>query len=306
MSAHVRTARATLFREGRLACNDGGVDGERDRGARFGRGSATACRAALLLLLSVGGASTAAAQALRDFCADRPGLGTPACTIDPGHVAVEIGVADLTHDAQAGAQSDSLVLGDLLVRYGLTDRVEAQIGWQALGLVRTRAAAGGVEHLSGTGDVRLALRGNLLNPDGSGLSIALMPQLTLPTGGEAIGERDWSAALLLPVSYELGDGIQMAFTGEIDHVSDAEGDGHHLAYGAVFGLEAPLGEALSAAVELAASRDEEPGEHATELLGGLSLAWSPSDSLQLDAGTSIGLNNAAADLEVYFGVARRF
>ncbi|TFI59341.1 transporter [Sphingomonas parva] len=249
---------------------------------------------------------SASAQARRDFCPDRPGLGTPACTIDRGHAAVEIGLADWTLDRGSGERTDTVVLGDMLVRYGLSDRIEAQIGWQALGLMRHRDAAGGVDRSTGVGDVRLALRANLLNPDGSGLSVALMPQLTMATGDQPLGDGDWSAALLLPLSYELGEGLQIAATGEIETAPDEAGSGHHLAYGGVLGLEAPLAQDLGAAIEIAARRDKEPGEHRTELLGGLSLAWSARESLQFDLGVNLGLNGNAPDLELYVGIAKRF
>src|SRR6185503_1298265 len=62
------------------------------------RGIASALLAALLLLA----AGTARAEGLRDFCPDRPGLGTPACTMDPGHIAVELGLGDWTLTRQSG------------------------------------------------------------------------------------------------------------------------------------------------------------------------------------------------------------
>jgi hypothetical protein len=260
--------------------------------------------AALLALAAAPGA--ASAQDLREFCPDRPGLGTPACTIDKGHLAVELGLLDWTRDREAGSRTDTIVAGDLLVRYGLSDRIEAQVGWQAVGHLRERDPSGSVDRATGTGDVRLALRGNLLNPDGSLLSVAVMPFVTLPTGGDAIGAGDWTAGVLLPVSFALPNDVQLAFTGEIDAAADETGGGHHLAYGGIVGIDTPLGHDVSATVELAAKRDDERGQRRSELLSGLSLGWSASDSLQLDAGANVGLNGPAPDLELYVGIARRF
>jgi len=245
--------------------------------------------AALMLLLAGG----ARAQAPRDFCPDRPGLGTPACTIDRGHVAVELGLVDWTRDGG----EDVVAAGDLLVRYGLTENLEVQLGWTAY----THAPAD-----SGTGDLFVAARRNLMHPDGSGFSVAVMPYATLPTGSDGIGAGDWGAGVLVPMSYELPHGFALGLTAEADAAIDEDGDGRHLAYSAVLGLDIPVSEQVGATVELSAGRDEDPSGHATQLLAGLSAGWAPNRDLQLDIGANLGLNRETPDVELYFGVARRF
>jgi len=50
-------------------------------------------RYALALPLALLAAAPAMAQdKQRDFCPDRPGLGTPPCTFDPGHGDIEVGL----------------------------------------------------------------------------------------------------------------------------------------------------------------------------------------------------------------------
>ncbi|MDB5705616.1 MAG: hypothetical protein JWN66_2732, partial [Sphingomonas bacterium] len=99
---------------------------------------------------------TAAFADERDYCPARPGLGTPACTIAPGRVSVETGLVDWTREEDSSARSDTILIGDTLVRIGLTDTVEAQIGWTPFGHVRTRdRIAGIVDTADRTGDVLL-------------------------------------------------------------------------------------------------------------------------------------------------------
>jgi len=62
----------------------------------------------------------------RDYCPARPGLGTPACTISPGRVSVEMGLADWSVDQDSSQRTDTVLIGDTLVRIGLTDTIEAQ------------------------------------------------------------------------------------------------------------------------------------------------------------------------------------
>jgi hypothetical protein len=263
--------------------------------------------ARILLAFGLSLASTVGkAEELRDFCPDRPGLGTPACTIDAGHIDVELGIADWTLDKQPDQRTDTLEAGQLLVRVGLTASLEAQLGWTAFGHVRTRdRLTGVVDHSSGIGDLTVALRQNLRSPDGSGFSLAVMPFATLPTGGGAIGAGEWSAGVLVPVSYDLGEGVQIGLTGQIEAAADEDRDGRHLAYGGVAGLSLPLSDSLDATFEIAARRDEDPAGHSTEWLAGLSAGWMAKDDIQLDAGANFGLHGAA-DVQLYLGVSRRF
>jgi hypothetical protein len=263
---------------------------------------------ALWILVGLGTlGAPAQAETLRDFCPDRPGLGTPPCTIDPGHFDVEVGLADWTLDRAPDARTDTVQLGQLLVRIGLTESLEAQLGWTAFGHVRTRdRATGAVDKGSGVGDVTIALRQNLSNPDGSGFSVALMPYATLPTGNQVLGAGDWSAGVLVPLSYDLGETVQIGLTGRAEAAADEDRDGHHLAYGGVAGISLSLSKALDATFEISADRDEDPSGHSTQWLAGLSAGWMAKDDLQLDAGVNIGLDASAPDLELYVGVSRRF
>ena len=251
---------------------------------------------------------TAAAPATaRDLCPDRPGLGTPACTLDPGRIQVEIGMMDWTLDRQPDSRTDTILAGDTLLRIGIDQQTEAQIGWTAYGHVRTRdRMTGAVDRADGTGDVTLAIRRNLANPDGSGLAIALQPYVTLPIGGSAIGAGDWGAGLIAPVSYDLAGGLQLALTPQVAAAVDSDGNGRHLMYGSVLGLGFDLSDAVGATVELAAYRDSDPAGHTTQALAGLSFGWQPGDDSQLDAGVNLGLNRDTPDIELYFGITRRF
>jgi hypothetical protein len=140
----------------------------------------------LLIAVLLAGIATAPALAedkLRDFCGDRPGLGTPACTVDAGHLQVEVGLGDWTLDRQPDARTDTIQAGAIALRYGIGDTTELRLGWDGYAHVRTRdRTSGAVDRTGGVGDVTVGIKQNLHNPDGSGLSIALLPYATLPSG----------------------------------------------------------------------------------------------------------------------------
>ena len=251
-------------------------------------------------------AAPAESQTLRDLCADRPGLGTPPCILDAGHFQLELGLADWTHDRVGLARTDDWLLGDFLVRYGLDDRTELQLGATLFGEERVRDGPGqNVARSTGTGDIGIALRRSLLHPDGAGASVAVQPFLTLPTGGQVFGAGEVSAGLLVPVSADLGAGLTLGLTPEIDAAADVDRHGHHLAFGGVAGLDLALG-AVDLTVEAAAMRDDDPLQHVTQSQAGLSVAWQAARSLQLDVGANVGLNRRTPDTEFYVGIARRF
>ena len=243
----------------------------------------------------------------RDYCPTRPGLGTTPCTIAPGRVSVETALADWTLDDQPDQRTDSILIGDTLVRVGLTDSVEAQIGWTPFGTVRTRDKTTGVVDKAGrVGDVTLGFKANLLNPDGSKLSIAVQPFATVPAGRAPVGAGDWGAGVVVPVTYDLNETLNLATTSEVDAAVDGDGNGRHLAYSEVLGLGVKLTKTLTGTIETQVLRDDDPAGSTTQALGSASLAWMAQDALQLDVGAVAGLNRAAPDVELYLGVSRRF
>ncbi|MDO9368402.1 MAG: transporter [Sphingopyxis sp.] len=260
----------------------------------------------LLLFAALAAAQPGFANEDRDLCPDRPGLGTPACTVEPGSMMLEMGMADWTLDRTADSRTDAWAFGDALLRVGLMRSMEVQVGWTMLGYVRERdGVTGKVDSATQTGDVTLALRQNVRNPDGSGLSVALMPYVTLPVAGAGIGAGDWSAGLIVPASIDLG-ALSLAVSPHVDAAVDDDGDGRHFAYGSVAGLGFEVSDDVSMAVEMSLTRDRDPGGHSTEALAGLSAGWQPNADSQWDLGTNVGLNRDSPDVELYFGYVRRF
>lgn len=256
-------------------------------------------------LLLVPGVAWADDGKPRDYCPQRPGLGSPACTIDPGRVSVETSFADWTLDRQGGDRTDTVLIGDTLVRIGLTDNLEAQVGWTPVGFVRDRSG-GTVTRATRVGDATLGLKANLANPDGSGFSVALQPFVTLPVGRAPVGAGDWGAGLVVPVTYDLSKTVNVQFVPEIDAVVNQSGRGRHFAGGAVVGLGIELNDKLTVEIEGQAVRDDDPGGKSWQDSAALSFAYKAGENLQFDIGGIAGLNRDTPDFELLAGIARRF
>lgn len=251
-------------------------------------------------------ATPAVAQG-RDYCPERPGLDTPACIVDRGRVSVETAVVDWTLDRQPDSRTDTVLIGDTLVRVGVTDTIEARIGWTPYGHQRIRdRQSDAIDRVGQSGDVSLGMKASLLHPDGSGFAVAALPYVTVPVGGSMIGARSAGAGFLLPLSYELSDTVQLDATPEIDAQPNADRSGRHLQYSAAGGATFKLSKAVSLAAEAQLIRDRDPDDHSTQALAALSIAWQPQDDWQFDLFGIAGLNHAAPDIELAAGISRRF
>jgi hypothetical protein len=264
-------------------------------------------RLLILCALGLGLGVAACPAAARDYCPDRPGLNTPPCTIEPGRLSMEVSGVDWTRDDSGDSISDTLLFGDLALRYGIADHAELRLAWTPYGHVHTRdRITGAVDNQSGTGDVTLGLKRNLLDPTGENVSVALLPFVSLPTGGQAIGAGDWGAGLQLPVSLPLTGVVSFALTPEIDAAVDGDRSGRHLAFGTAAGFAIQPRNSVNFALEVAVMRDEDPAGTTTRALAGASVGVMLGSNFQVDAGTVIGLNHAAPDTELYIGLSRRF
>jgi len=220
---------------------------------------------------------------------------------------IEVGLLDWTVERDGTARSSTLVTGDFLVRYGLDDLSEFQVGWTAFGRVREHdRASAQSETRSGTGDLAFAYKRSLSNPDGSGLSVAVQPFATIPLGSVAVGAGQWEGGLLLPASVDVGSSFQIQVTPEVDYSGDDDRHGHHLAYGGVAGFSVAIAEEVSSSLELAAFRDSDPSGHFTDLRVSGSIGLQLSNDLQVDGGVVAGLNRQSPDVEIYLGLSRRF
>ncbi len=255
------------------------------------RGSTCTAAAAGLIALALA-AGPARAQALRDFCADRPGKATPACILDRGHLQLETGLADASLDQGP----DSYLLGQTEARFGLTRRTELEAAWTPFSHGDGR---------SGVGDLSFGFRTALNDPDGKGAAVSWQAFATAPTATHGQGAGGWEGGMRLPVSANLADGFALDLTPEADLRRDADGRGRHAALSGAVSLSHDLAGA-SVAVELWGEHDADPGGRVNQASFDLSAAWMVGRDLQLDAGANAGLTHATPDVELYVGVARRF
>ena len=127
--------------------------------------------AAAVLGLALAAGPALADEAERDFCADRPGKGSPTCTLDPGRFQAEAGFIDYSRYDHGGVEASEYGYGTMTLRWGRTDSLEGQVLWTPYVVAREKIGATTFEE-TGTGDLGGSLRQNMLRPYGSSTSVA--------------------------------------------------------------------------------------------------------------------------------------
>jgi hypothetical protein len=86
---------------------------------------------------------------------------------------------------------------------------------------------------------------------------------------------------------------------------NASGSGHHANLVDVVGLGKSFGP-LSLGVEAWTSQNLDPTGTVSQYSFDMDAAYLIGNDTQLDGGVNLGLNRATPDMEIYFGVSRRF
>lgn len=249
--------------------------------------------------------SAAAAADQPPICPDRPGKANATCTAPAGHFQLETGLADWTLKRSDGERDTLLVVGATAFKYGLTDRSHIEIDmipWE-----RATSRAGGVrETASGLGDLLVRYKQQLTPPDAP-VQVTVYPYVKLPTARRDLGNGKIEAGVELPVNIPLGNsGFSVAFDPEADLLADADGNGRHPAMVQVMDLNWAPNTRLTFTGEIWGRWDYDPAGTVRQFSADGAVAYLVSNDVQIDAGANFGLNRETPDVELYFGVSRRF
>ena len=235
----------------------------------------------------------------RSFCAERPGMGTPACTLGPGQAMVEVTVFGFDRTVDEAFEVDATTYADTLLRYGLDANTEIQLGLTGyVSAVATERPGGAKARASGVGDSYLAVRRAF-----SGF--ALEAHATLPTGHDAVSAGTWGAGLLVPIDLASPGPFQLSLTPEIGAVPNASGDGRHLLYGAVLGISGELAPGWGGGLEISAVQDDAPEGDVFGSKLAATLAYQASERLQLNAEVDVVVAGPAPRTIALIGFALR-
>jgi hypothetical protein len=258
---------------------------------------------ALLAGLTLLGALPAGADDLGPICPDRPGKGTSPCTLAAGHAQLELGLFDESLQRRSGVTTNTGNAGALLVKYGASDSWDVEAGMALYQFQRVHDASGTVT-ASGVGDLFLHAKYNPLSGNGP-FAFVLDPYVKLPAASGGLGNGAVEGGMVAPMSYDLGNNWSLAMTPEADALLNASGSGHHANLVDVVGLGRSFGP-LTLGAEVWTDQNLDPAGTVRQYSFDMDAAYLIGNDTQLDGGVNLGLNRATPDLEIYFGISRRF
>ena len=248
---------------------------------------------------------------LRTLETDRPTKSNSPYTVDAGHFQYESDIVNSTYDHYSYGRtttSDTLV-ADPVLKLGLTNQTDLEIALAPFNFARTtNRATGSKFDGNGFGDVYTRVKFNLLGDDGGDYAAAIVPYFKAPTASRNLGNGHYEGGFYAPVSFPLPYDIQGLVMTEVDVLEDAALTGTHENYQNLINVGHAIGDpklGLTGYAEFYSDVDNDIGLQ-PQYTGDLAIAWLVGPNLQLDAGTNIGLNKAAPDIQGYIGISQRF
>jgi hypothetical protein len=248
----------------------------------------------------------AAAAATPDLaiCADRPAKANATCTVPTGHWQIETSAIDWTRTKDSGSRTDVTSLGASVLKLGLTDSSDVEVGWAPYIRVRSPDATGHAT-VSGMGDLVVRYKRRITRSDAP-VQVGVIPFVELPTAHQDIGNGKVEGGLAAPVSFSLAPAISLTLGPELDLLSDADGHGYHPGVGNLISLGISAAPRLTLTAELWNNLNFDPAGTVRQWSADAAVAYTASKRIQIDAGANFGLNRATPDVELYAGVSVLF
>jgi hypothetical protein len=209
--------------------------------------------------------------------------------------------SEFSHEDEDGTAEDAFEFASIL-SYGLTDSVDVVLGipYQFIRLKED----GQKDTENGLSDISLEFKWRFYEKNG--LSLALKPGMTLPTGdddkGLGAGKVTYSAFFITTKEIEPWEfHLNLGYIRN-ENKADERKNLWHASLAAVYGITEKL--TLVGNIGLERNVDRNVNTNPAFILGGL--IYSISENLDIDFGVKGGLNKPEADYSVLAGLAWRF
>ena len=246
----------------------------------------------------------AAAEAAAPICTDRPAKANATCTVPPGKVQLESGLAGWSLTEANGTRVELLSLGSTVVKIGVTERSDLQVAVTPFARLTVRDSSGKAR-TSGFGDVLVRYKQRLTG-EGAAVQVAAIPFVKLPTARRGLGNDKVEGGVAVPVSFALSGPVTMTLGPEVDLLADGDGRGRHPALVSLVNVAGPIAPRLTLAGELWSNVNFDPAGTIKQASADVALAYAASGDLQLDAGANFGVTRDTPDVELYVGLSTRF
>ena len=246
------------------------------------------------------GGAPAASTAGRPLAADRPDFTEGASTVGRGVLQIEFGYT-FGGDWSGGQSVQTHTLGELLLRGGVAaDWLELRVA--ASPVTRVDSEGSGASD-TGIEDLYLGAKVELTRQAGRLPALALLPQMTLPTGSTLFSAGRALPGVNLVYSWDVPGGLSLAGSTQVSlTVADGDDSYPEWAQSAVAGAGVGArGGVYGEWYAFLPMRADAPKEHYLNA----GLTWLTADDSQWDIRVGVGLNDAAEDFFAGVGAAVR-
>lgn len=230
---------------------------------------------------------------------DRPDFTESSTTVPAGSVQVETGYT-VSADNDSGPRVTSHSFPEALFRVGTS------LEWLELRLATNVSAETAPEN-SGADfeDLYLGTKIAMCNQDGLIPELAVMPQMTVPTGGTSVTADRTLPGVNLLYGWDLTDSLSTAGSTQVNRAVDDDGSAY-VEWAQSWTVGFALTEQLGAYTEWFAFFPDSGTAAETQHYGNGGLTWLFNDDLQADVRAGFGLNEAADDFFAGVGLSWRY
>jgi len=256
------------------------------------------------------------------------GLDPDPYTIGRGRLAFEIGLIEFAYDrwnTERDNTRTTRLSWPVLMKYGLTDTLDIQIGadWLVTERVRDRDADERTR-ITGSGETVVRAKWNLLGNFGADegeFALALLPELVLPTARSGIGNtRGVEGGLHVPMTWhlsrelserldpilglDLGIDLELGWVPGFLALRNSDDDGYQFGFNSLVNLVGPIVDDLEWVLEFEATLFS--GSDPWEGVINAGVIWTIHDDLVLETGITPGVTRSADDIAFYATLKKRF
>jgi hypothetical protein len=244
---------------------------------------------------------TAQAEEEPALCTDRPTKANSVCTVPDGFWQIESDAFSYTHYRDEGVTTNTWLVPNPTIKYGLDDRSDIEFNWAPYVSVKTDD-----EHrLNGIGDAYLRYKRRLTD-EGASVGASIIPYVKIPTAKRGIGNERVEGGIAVPISFSLPNSLTLTLGPQIDALLDADRNGYHPNIVNLVNLSGPVAPGLTLYGELWVSNNFEPEGTSSQSSANFAAAYALSETVQLDVGANFGLNDHTPDFQFYTGFSTRF
>jgi len=242
---------------------------------------------------------------------DRPGKSSTPITVPAGHVQIEADLFNYSYTDADGATTEQWSTPNVLVKYGLSDRVDFEVGVSGVNHYQYQDhGTGQTITADGIGDTWVGAKFNVLgnNPSDSpkNQAFAIIPMIKIPTAARGLGNHLVEATVALPYQFSLPDNWSLVVENADGLRANHSGSGYDGDYQAMVNVSHTLiFDSLTAQAEYFYDIATDPAI-GNQMSFDPAVQWAVTPGLALDVGDYIGLNSRTPGENPYVGISTRF